>query len=386
MNILICDDTVQPLTGLSQDLVPLAPAGSDIQVVTGDAVAAIAEDLELRRRSAMHAQAAVTPWGQHRLDSIDLLIIDYNFVELAHATGLTGHRLAYLARCYSNAKYIVVLNQFGDNRFDLTLRGHPEAHADLHLGLRQATNVGLWSSADWPAFRPWVWPVLPAAVERLARITHEVAANPDARVLEHLHLADRIGAIPRNVRQFLGHDEITFRDFALTSGHGFDVTDRPFDEAVIPRVAASRIAKWLDHMVFAAQDLLVDAPRLLSRFPSLLGEAGLASLADTPLTPEWQQALQFTAPVEEHAYNKADWLSKSAWWRPELLDDDRILENMETTSPDATLRFAEDASRFLPPADVSPFVADLASPFVQRFVRRVRDEDIDYQPQLRFAL
>lgn len=386
MNILICDDTVQPLTGLAKQLEKLVPQGTTIGVATGEEVSKIAEELELRRRSATEAQRGVVPWGDHRLDKVDLLIIDYNFVQLAHATGLTGHRLAYLARCYSDAKYIVVLNQFGDNRFDLTLRGHPEAHADLHLGLRQATNAGLWSSADWPAFRPWVWPVLPTAVERLQRITDEVAANLDGGVLQHLHLVDRLGAIPRNVRQFLGDDEITFRDFALKSGNGFDVTDTPFDDRVLPRVAASRIAKWLDHMIFAAQDLLVDAPRMLSRYPSLIGDAGLQSLADIPLTPEWEAALQLPASVQDYTYPKPDWLSKSAWWRPELLDDMEIVENQETTSPDPTLRFAEDASRFLAPAQVSPFVADLASPFVQRFVRREREQGIDYQPQLRFAL
>lgn len=386
MNILICDDTVQPLTGLAKQLEPLVPGGSVIEVATGEEVSKIAEELELRRRSATEAQGGVIPWGDHRLDKVDLLIIDYNFVQLAHATGLTGHRLAYLARCYSAAKYIVVLNQFGDNRFDLTLRGHPEAHADLHLGLRQATNAGLWSSAEWPAFRPWVWPVLPTAVERLQRITEEVAANLDGKVLQHLQLADRTGGIPRNVRQFLGDDEITFRDFALKSGNGFDVTDIPFNEAVLPLVAASRLAKWLDHMVFAAQDLLVDAPRMLSRYPSLLGEGGLQSLAGIPLTPEWEAALALPGSVQGHAYPKADWLSKRAWWRPQLIDDMTIAENEETTSPDPTLRFAEDASRFLAPAEVSPFVADLASPFVQRFVRRERDQAIDYQPQLRFAL
>ena len=34
----------------------------------------------------------------------------------------------------------------------------------------------------------------------------------------------------------------------------------------------------------------------------------------------------------------------------------------------------------------SGFVADLASPFVQRFVRKKRDSAVEYQPQLRFAL
>ena len=139
-------------------------------------------------------------------------------------------------------------------------------------------------------------------------------------------------------------------------------------------------------MVLAAQDLLIDAPRMLSRYPSVLGENGLASILDVPLTSAWLASIDLPAAVQEHAYQKADWLSRAAWWRPPLLSDERILENQESTTPDASLRFAEDASRFLPESDVSSFVADLASPFVQRFVRRERDADIEYQPQLRFAL
>lgn len=386
MKILICDDTEQPLAGLKDHLAELAPAGSTVDVIAGDDVIGLAEELEARRRAAVEAGTEATAWGQHRLDGVDLLLIDYNFVRLSHAGGLTGHRLAYLARCYSDAKYIVVLNQFGENRFDLTLRGHPEAHADLHIGLRQATNAGLWRREEWPDFRPWVWPVLPDAVARLDRLTAEVAAALDAKVFDHLQLTDRMGAIPRNVRQFLGGDDVTFDSFARESGFGFDLSDKPFDDRVVARVAASRISKWLEHMVLAAQDLLIDAPRLLSRYPSVLGEQGLDVMKDVPLTPAWQDALALPDPVKENAYAKVDWLSRPAWWRPELLGDERILENQETTSPDPSLRFAEDASRFLSPTDVTPFVADLASPFVQRFVRKERAPEVEYQPQLRFAL
>lgn len=386
MNILICDDTEQPLAGLKGHLAELAPEGSTVDVVAGDAVICLAEELETRRRATVADGTKAIAWGEHRLDCVDLLLIDYNFVHLRDARGLTGHRLAYLARCYSDAKYIVVLNQFGENRFDLTLRGHPEAHADLHIGLRQATNVGLWRREKWPEFRPWVWPVLPDAVARLDRLTAEVTAVLDANVLKHLQLDDRIGAIPRNVRQFLGGDDVTFDSFVRKSGYGFDLSDKPFDDRVVAKVAASRISKWLEHMILAAQDLLIDAPRLLSRYPSVLGDHNLNVLSDVPLTPAWQDALALPDPVRENAYAKVDWLSRPAWWRPELLSDERIPENQETTSPDLSLRFAEDASRFLPPEKVTPFVADLASPFVQRFVRKERNPEIEYQPQLRFAL
>jgi hypothetical protein len=384
MRILICDDTVQPLTGLKPALTGLVP-GAVIDVVTGPDVVSVADGLEKRRRAAQTGAQDAPAWGTHDLDSVDVLILDYNFVQLEHANGLTGHRLAYLARCYSNAGYIVVLNQFGENRFDLTLNGHTSTFADVQLGLRQIVNPGLWSDEDWPAFRPWSWPVVPADRARLNRLTEKVAADLDGGVLAHLQLGDRAGALSRTTRQFLFDDSVTFRRFVLESGNGFETSDLPFGDEVLPRLAAARLTKWLEHVVFTGQDLLIDAPRLLSRYPSLISSSDLVELVDVPLTRDWQNKLHL-GYADDQRYAPVDWLSRPAWWRSGLLADERIAENLEATSPDLDVRFAEDASRFLPDADVDGFVADLVTPFVQRFVRRDRDEAVEYQPELRFSL
>lgn len=384
MRILICDDTIQPLTGLKPALAKLV-AGADVGVVTGAEVVGLADGLEKRRRAAQTRSTDAPAWGTHDLDSVDILILDYNFVHLEHANGLTGHRLAYLARCYSDTKYIVVLNQFGENRFDLRLNGHTSTFADVQLGLKQIVNPGLWGDADWPPFRPWSWPVIPEARSRLDRLTGEVAKDLDSQVLARLQLADRAGALSRTARQFLSDDGVTFRRFAVESGNGFESSDRPFGDEVLPRLAAARITKWLEEVVFTGQDLLIDIARLLSRYPSLVGSTDLKELVDVPLTPARQVTLE-TGQANEHQYSAVDWLSKPAWWRSGLLADERIAENLEITSPDLDVRFAEDASRFLPDASVDSFVADLTTPFVQRFVRRDRDEAIEYQPELRFSL
>jgi len=387
MRIMICDDTVQPLTAMVDSIQRLAPKGSAVECLTGPAVSQAAQDLERRRRSASgrHSEKPLE-WGAHPFDQVDLLFLDYNFVELENTNGLTGSRLAYLARCYSGCKFIVVLNQFGRNRFDLTLRDHPDTAADLHLGSSQMDNPGLWGSNDWPDFRPWTWPVLPDAIARLERVTSQVSGNPDAQILQFLGLSNQIGAMPRSVRQFLVRDGMTFNKLVFESEAGFDDSDKPFDVSVVPRLAGALVVKWLEHMVLSAQDVMVDFPRLLSRYPSLLTNATFESLKGKALTPDFLGKLVLQSDLEEHRFKKIDWLPKDAWFRHPLLSDDRIRENADTAAPNTDLRFAEDSSRFIAKEEATGFVADLSSPFVQRFVRANREAEVEYQPQLRFAL
>ncbi|KAB1069937.1 hypothetical protein [Methylobacterium planeticum] len=395
LKIVICDDTNRPLSDLVNDLQALAPEGSpEIKVISGAAINPIARELEARRRWAAHvsnppqpgAQAPIA-WGTHAFDEVDILILDYNFIELEDVWGLTGQRLAYLARCYSNCKYIVVLNQFGTNRFDLTLRGHPETHADLHIGSEQLTNPGLWRSDGWSEFRPWSWPVLPDAVARLECRIAQVTDALDAPVMEWLGLEHARAGLPRTVLQFLKDDRTTFKRFIYESGHGFESTDREFDQASLPRIAASRIAKWLEYLVFAGQDLLIDVPRLISRFPSLIGTESFTRLQGRQLTPAVTTGLGLREElIADHAYPRRDWLSRAAWFRTRVMDEQRLPENAEDRPSETDLRFCEDTSSFLERNSTRGFVADLASPYVQRFVRRPGFDGVEYQPSIRFSL
>ena len=342
-----------------------------------------------RRKAAAHGKEGgdAPTWGTHAFDDVDLLVLDYNFIDLDEISGLTGQRLAYLARCYSACKYIVILNQFGTNRFDLTLRDHPETHADLHLGSEQIPRRGLWKDQDWEEFRPWSWPLLPRAVEKFEMRVEELAGQLDQPILTWLGLSDLSAALPRSVKQFLSLEDITFRDFVLGSGHGCEPTDKPFDDSSLAYVAASRVAKWLEYMVLAGQDVLIDAPRVLSRFPSLLGEGGLEKLDGRALTPVVETDLGLDAQsVAAHAYTRTNWLSRPAWFRSAVMDDQAIKENAEGLPPDTDLRFAEDTSRFMSSAGTRGFVADLASPYIQRFVRRPGFDAVEYQPSVRFSL
>lgn len=152
-------------------------------------------------------------------------------------------------------------------------------------------------------------------------------------------------------------------------------------------------------MVLAGQDILVDAPHLISRFPSLL-------TSETEEQKVWNKTASFKGinslsiryrTIQEFRFEKQDWLSRPAWFWRRLSNYDRIAE---VSDPWSTKRpelvFCEDISKFLPQKASREFVADLPSPFVRRFVsapdsKEVRKfaEDlrqIKYVPAVRFSL
>ena len=387
IKIAACDDTKEPLSRTVQTLEKLKPKGSPpVQLFSGDQVTKVAKGLEDRRK-AKGSKKNAPPWGSHEFDDIDLLILDYNFIDLKDASGLTGERLAYLARCYSSCGYIVVLNQFGKNRFDLTLSDHPDTFADLHVGSDQITNPGLWSTDGWSGFRPWYWPVLPNAVLAMRKRYQELDGAMGQPILKWLGLSSATVTLPRSVKQFLGSETQTFEGFVKSSDHGFQSTDRAFDESSPGRIAASRIAKWLEYLVFAGQDVLIDFPRVASRYPSLLGSKGLSQLSRKPLTPNVIAKFKLEkSALRKHKFQREHWLSKPAWTRVAVMDDAQLEENAQGLPPESSLRFSEDTSSFLPASQTRGFVADLASPFVQRHVRRHPFARVEYQPSLRFTL
>jgi hypothetical protein len=175
------------------------------------------------------------------------------------------------------------------------------------------------------------------------------------------------------------------------------------DEAQMARVAAARVGKWLERVVLPGQDILVDAPHLALRFPSLLrgdikkSRAWDASASLPPSKSLWSQKGQLREKIQRHRFREQDWLSRPAWFWNELTKLEAIEEIRNPWSaerPDFV--FCEDVSRFLPRRETREFVADLASPFVRRFVvdpDSCSDQNlapelrrVNYRPKVRFSI
>jgi hypothetical protein len=207
--------------------------------------------------------------------------------------------------------------------------------------------------------------------------------------------------------EYLGGDkaaaEATFRDFVQKSSMGLRLKDEVLDNTLVARVAAARVGKWLERVVLPGQDVLVDAPHLALRFPSLLTgdirKLGTWNASASLFPPKslWPGKTQLRHKIQRHGFRAEDWLSRDAWFWSDLTKLEAIKEVRNPWSverPDFV--FCEDVSRFLQRREAREFVADLASPFVRR---HVVDPDlcsdhklaktlrgVNYRPKVRFAI
>ena len=230
--------------------------------------------------------------GVENIDNASIFIIDYDLLsrqeeeEQQLFTGsLTGEIVTYLVRGFSKCKLIVGLNQYGDNPFDLTLKGDLDSFADLNLGEYQLDNPHLWNG-NWEhsrqGFRPWSWPNLCDLLRDFGKRVKDVEENLDTPISEFLDFdRELFQLLPREIVQFIEkpekkeHFQTTFREFVMESGNGLrfkdaEELDKGINDHILARVGAARISKWLEYLVLPEQDILVDAPHLVSRYPSLI--------------------------------------------------------------------------------------------------------------------
>jgi len=399
--ILICDDDSTMAQNWKKQLDALTSVKREfvVEPLKKKDFEKCISQLEQRRLRARKKPGKSEIEDSIEFDETDILILDYDLLnpkaENSEAEKfIEGETVAYLARCYSRCGLIVALNQFGVNSFDLTLKGHSEFYADLNLGGKQISNKGLWSAMRTD-FRSWSWPILPRACEALKQHAKELATttNINEPILSFLGFPDEVARIlPRSTIEFIGGrenpEETTFKEFVENSGNGLRGKDKPLNDDFVARIAAARIAKWLERLVMPGQDILIDAPHLISRYPSLLQEK------DRRKRGSWDKTSSFDVlnlgilqddNISAFRFEKDNWLSRPAWFWNKLSSFNKIDEVAKPWSIDRPdWVFCEDISRFLPRDEAREFVADLPSPYVRRFAKVV--SGVDYTPQVRFSL
>jgi hypothetical protein len=303
----------------------------------------------------------------------------------------SGERIAYLARCYSRCGVIVGYNQFYYQKtFDLTLRGNLRSFADLNISYDVVAHPGLWSD-NYDGFRPWYWPLLPQAASRMQQRTSQLIEKINEPILNFLDLASKPAhdALSREQLEFLGPGRepelANFMNFVTDSGQGLKQKDKLWEPEAAARIGASRISKWLERSILPGQNILVDAPHLIERFPSLLtnGESGKNVVCR--LEPEIHDLGLETQKISSARFNAPSWLSRPAWLWPVVSLDESITEVRDPWAySDDSLVFCEDASRFLDRQDSQEFVAEVQPEFGRRYVRRF--DDVRYEPAVRFLM
>ena len=352
--------------------------------------------------------------GVEKIDNASIFIIDYDLLnrqgekEEEFFTGsLTGEIVAYLVRCFSRCKLIIGLNQYGNNPFDLTLRGGMDSFADLNLGEDQLDNPNLWMG-DWKdskqEFRPWSWPNLCDLLRDFDQRVEDVQKNLNTPISDFFDFGKELfELLPREIVQFIWRDkgkehfQTTFREFITKSGNGLKSKDAEnlndnTDKHILGRVGAARISKWLEQLVLPEQDILVDAPHLVSRYPSLIAgnEDEIGVWNKTAQLVGHEELGLHADVIEPYRFggtDKAHWISRPVWFWDKLRECENIKEVTEpwlTAIPDWV--FCEDASRFYNHEICREFLADTTSPFTQRFVKYFNEDEVDYRPRARFSL
>ena len=318
----------------------------------------------------------------HEADTSDVIVVDYDLLQYSDPVDTTGSRLAYLLRCFSKCGFIIVLNEFGRNVFDLSLGSPPEGFADIHIGDEQIGNPGLWQ-APFDGYRPWYWPVIPNARDNFDLCVKDVRDNLETRILDFLDLDRVIDWIPRRAWDFLlgkqKIEEVTFKDFVKSTYGGISAKDSLIPEQMA-RVAAARIVTLLNSIILPEQSVLVDAPHLVSRIPGLIlnqrDEIGMWNKLCNPVTHEIDDLL--VEDLREYKFKQSHWLWRPAWYWPEINKDEGIGEVKDFgLVEDVAWVFCENISRFVPVDFVQDFRAIVSPPFIKRYVFSSNSSDAD---------
>jgi hypothetical protein len=327
------------------------------------------------------------------LDDASILIIDYDLFKLSdQASFLTGEIVSYYVRCFSKCRYIIGLNQYGHNNFDLSLKGHPESYADLDIGSDQLFNPGLWGGKKID-FRPWFWPNIPNYLASLQKKIESLEPNLKKPICNFLGIPKEIiGIIPPSVSEFIGGNpqQTTFKAFLTDSKNGLGEKDNFFDKIdteIISLIAISRISKWLELLVLPGQNILIDTPHLVHRYPSLLkgSHSNVKSWNETAKLSTSENLGIDHERIEKYRFKKENWLSRPAWFLNGITNCQSIKEVSDPWKRESVpYVFCEDSSSFYKKEECKEFLAELESPYTRRYVKKF--DKVEYTPKVRFSL
>ena len=394
LKVLVYDDEFDVAKRIAKDIQDASNGVASAQPKSRkdfDALLRLLDD----RRTATNDTGSGSGEAQE-VDEADVIVVDYDL--RLYSGSATGSRLAYLLRCFSECGFIVIVNQYGTNTFDLGLSlgfssGFNNMHfdfADLHVGDAQMGNPGLWQS-EIAGYRPWYWPIIPDAKENFKKCVEDVREHYDESIIDFLGLNGVTDWIPERARSFLsgGYDirEVTFESFGQAHHSGIDRKDRDvLTPELFPRVIAARVITFLNSVLLPEQSVLVDAPHLISRFPSLIqGSRADMDSWNVLCNPSASNDDELLSDrLKKHKFKKPHWLWRAAWLWPDIFRDTNVAE---VQNPWAVEQFdwvfCEDISRFIPEESAREFNALVSPPFLKRFLLDSDSlEASDYAPQI----
>lgn len=394
LRIVVCDDDADRVHDWAGRVGDCAKKATVVPLEPVEFAAAV-RDLKVRMTNAKSGAASHSD-GAETLDTADVLILDSDLTPdrdsktgddpddlvATHLASQVGREVAHLARAYSTAGAIVVVNQGAKTRtFDLTLNRFHNGTADVYVTDDELDNVGLWDPTGHSGYRPWAWPDLlrlPAAIREAAEgsgLTDRVMSTLglDGSWVADSLLTRQIESIDLN--DAADAETITFRDIVQTSSFGLGLRPKELTSpAQQVRVAVCGTRHWLERMVLPSQNILVDLPHLLQRQPWLVTDREDLTAWNRLVADSWT----VSPIVAPDAYNEkaSAFLGRSVWnvgALPARLAGQQVLP----TDP----VFCEDTSQFCPLAGAVDFLSDVEGSQARRFIARL--PDVTYTPPTR---
>lgn len=392
--ILICDDNAKNAIRWSKKLQEVASVNvaATVESASKERLKKIVNALRARQSEVRESANYKTIC---EIDDYDILICDYDLIEIDEAGRVTGEQLAGLARVFSKCGYIVVLNQRPELDFDLTMRIDFEGRADLSLPLDHVFSPGLWGSV-WSnkTFRPWHWPNLLEAPKRQKARERELKGRLGDKIAKFFDIPETIASkLPRAASEHLSitNDpvKITFQDFLESGSLAADPKDREGilkNEEISIRVAAARVARWLENALLVPQDILIDVPHLIRPLPFLLkGPVKEINRWNDVVDLDAASGITATA-LASHKFKRTNWLSRPAYWWPTIQNDKKLVKKKRdfdlATLPDFVFR--EDTSDFGSRSTSEEFVPEMTSAFDRRYIAKLPRKQ--YGPMVRLAM
>ena len=373
MKVMIYDDEERVARRWAEHVSDACPI-ADVTVANQNDVSALLRVIHDRRSDWRKNPDRTFAHDPSPADEMDIIIVDYDLFEYSAAPALTGSRFAYLLRCFTRCGIIVILNQGGPKDFDLRLANPTADFGDIHVGDNQLRNPGLWDNV-LGAFRPWYWPILSDMGDDYEQCVSDVEDNLDVPLVEFFRLGPLLDWLSSDAEEFLASskpmESVTFTDLALSTSSGITLKDQVGTDQ-LPRVAAARARALLSSIVLPAQNLLVDAPHLVSRLPSVMTDqsGGIDAWNRLCLATNHQRddALM-SAKLQPYRFGPRHWLPRPAWFWPSIIRDETITEVKNPwTTASVPWVFCEDMSQFIPEEFALDVDALVSPPFTKRFL------------------
>lgn len=391
--VLVCDDNPKRVEDWASRLTEiLDEARFEVSPLSPGEFAEAVGALHERLRASKAKEDLSLDDGARFLDDADILLIDSDLtpdpsVEVDskseqaiddNLVGEYGSNVARLARAYSTAGILVVINHIYKQRtFDLTMTRFADLPADAYITSNDLDNKGLWGGSIDGSFRPWSWPNL----LQLAPPDKSVmpSATLESSVLDVLGIDEsRSDLIDDKQWERLTFDvdspaSVTMLEVAKSSSFGLGPivnASAPNDQLL--RVAKSALRRWLDHVVAPSQNLIVDLPHLIQDRPWLAPQARKNGEKLSQLVAGSWSGQHDIAP-EAQAAELSQFIGRSVWWvdrLPARQSGDRL------DSDD--LVFCEDTSDFRHPGETREFESNIPGPFQSRFVAKL--PNVEYTP------